>query len=152
MVGTYLLDNGLSMAEIKDQSIHECPFCDLEIHERIIGKKGTVYAVADRYSVTSGHVLVVPFRHSSDFFTMTRKEKQDMVDLIDDLRNDLLQKDASISGFNIGTNCGRVAGQTIMHAHMHVIPRREGDSKDPLGGVRCVIPSKKAYKSAETKR
>lgn len=126
--------------------MNQCPFCDPGLKKRILRKKGIVYAVADRYPVTPGHTLIIPIRHSSDFFTMTKQEQYDMLELLDDLRSALMREDSSITGFNVGTNCGLPAGQTVMHAHVHLIPRRKGDSPNPVGGVRWVIPSKGNYK------
>ena len=57
----------------------------------------------------------------------------------------MTEADSTITGFNIGTNCGESAGQTIFHAHLHLIPRREGDTANPKGGVRGVIPDKMGY-------
>ena len=56
-----------------------------------------------------------------------------------------MKEDKSVKGFNIGTNAGKVAGQSIFHCHIHVIPRRKGDVDNPQGGVRSVIPSKQHY-------
>ncbi len=120
----------------------KCPFCAAEAIE---AEHGSVYAIKDKFPVTPGHMLVIPFRHQPDFFTMTRRERRDAEDLILHLRARLLHDDPSIQGFNIGCNNGEVAGQTIMHVHWHLIPRREGDTPNPRGGVRGVIPSKMSY-------
>jgi len=76
---------------------------------------------------------------------MTSRERRDAETLILYLKGDILKDDPSVTGFNIGINCGASAGQTIMHAHMHLIPRRDGDTSNPRGGVRGVIRSKMAY-------
>lgn len=65
--------------------------------------------------------------------------------MIDQVKKRLLQKDKTISGFNVGFNAGKDAGQTIMHCHIHVIPRRKGDVLEPLGGIRNIIPGKGKY-------
>lgn len=76
---------------------------------------------------------------------MTSAERSDALELIERLREELLNNDRSILGFNLGMNCGLAAGQTVMHAHIHLIPRRDGDTIDPRGGVRGVIPEKMKY-------
>lgn len=76
---------------------------------------------------------------------MTAFERRDAEVLLFRIRRRLLEKDPGIVGFNVGLNCGEVAGQTIMHAHIHLIPRREGDDPEPVGGIRGVIPDKKKY-------
>lgn len=90
-------------------------------------------------------MLVIPLRHTPDFFSMTEEERIDTLSLIDALARRLRTLDATVTGFNIGMNCGESAGQTVMHAHVHVIPRRQGDTPDPRGGVRGVIPNKMSY-------
>lgn len=92
-------------------------------------------------------MLVIPRRHTPDFFTMTREEKESAFDLIDHLRSQIQTTDPDVRGFNVGMNCGEVAGQTVMHAHIHLIPRRRGDTPDPSGGVRGVIPGRRKYLS-----
>ena len=76
---------------------------------------------------------------------MTSQEKVQALELIHTLRREAQLRDPSILGFNVGANCGVVAGQTIMHAHIHFIPRRAGDTADPQGGVRGVIPDRMRY-------
>ena len=76
---------------------------------------------------------------------MTAQERQDADDLIQMMRDRIRASDASVTGFNIGMNCGQTAGQTIMHAHIHLIPRRAGDVENPKGGVRGAIPHKMHY-------
>jgi ATP adenylyltransferase len=123
----------------------DCPFCPEEIHSKIIEEYGAVWAIMDNYPVTKGHLLVIPRRHTPDFFPMTPDEAKDAGHLLRQLRERLSRQDSTISGFNIGINCGFSAGQTIMHAHIHLIPRRDGDTPRPRGGVRGVIPDKMSY-------
>lgn len=123
----------------------ECPFCTKEIDAKIIAECGSVFAVEDAYPVAKGHVLVLPRRHTPDFFSMTSEEWKDAEDLLRELRERALSEDATITGFNVGMNCGISAGQTILHAHIHLIPRRDGDTPHPRGGVRGVIPDKMSY-------
>ena len=122
-----------------------CPFCSASIESKIIERLGTVVAIRDKHSVTKGHVLVLPIRHTLDFFSITSEEKKDADKLIRILRDRIEKSDSTVTGFNIGTNCGKSAGQTIMHAHIHLIPRRNGDTPNPKGGVRGVIPEKMEY-------
>jgi len=120
----------------------KCPFCiDIEIIE----EHGSVFAMKDNYPVTKGHHLIIPFRHTDDYFSMTKTERDDATELIRVLKNKLESKDKTITGFNIGMNSGESAGQTVMHSHIHLIPRRDGDTKKPRGGVRGVIPDKMSY-------
>ncbi len=123
----------------------DCPFCPEKIHAKIIDEHGTVFAIADSYPVAKGHILVLPRRHTPDFFSMTSEEWKDAEDLLRKLRERALSSDATITGFNVGMNCGTSAGQTILHAHIHLIPRRDGDTPHPRGGVRGVIPDKMSY-------
>jgi diadenosine tetraphosphate (Ap4A) HIT family hydrolase len=87
-------------------------------------------------------MLVIPKRHTADFFSLTEVERTDADQLLRVLRNRKAAEDQTIEGFNVGWNCGEAAGQTVIHAHAHLIPRRRGDVDRPAGGVRAVIPSK----------
>ncbi len=119
-----------------------CPFCN---GVKLVSKNNSVFAIKDNYPVTKGHHLIIPFRHTDDYFTMTKTERDDATELIRVLKKKLEQKDPTITGFNIGMNSGESAGQTVMHSHIHLIPRRDGDTKKPRGGVRGVIPDKMDY-------
>ncbi|MDA8310864.1 MAG: HIT family protein [Actinomycetota bacterium] len=123
---------------------NSCRFCDLIAEMKGVAI-GTVSVIDDAFPVTPGHSLIVPRRHISDYFGMTFTEKCDIDRAILWLRTELLKSDPSIEGFNIGTNAGEVAGQTIAHAHIHLIPRRHGDTPLPRGGVRGVIPDRMQY-------
>jgi diadenosine tetraphosphate (Ap4A) HIT family hydrolase len=122
-----------------------CPFCYDNIKNRIVAEQNSVVAISDNYPVTDGHLLIVPKRHIEDYFSMNETEKKDTGVLIMKLKNRIMEEDHSITGFNIGTNIGESAGQTIFHAHIHLIPRREGDTPHPHGGVRGVLPEKMSY-------
>lgn len=122
-----------------------CVFCDKEIMARQVAERGSVFAIADKYPVTSGHLLVIPRRHVDDWFAMSDKERADTLEIIGLLRERILQEDPSVTGFNIGMNCGHSAGQTVMHAHIHLIPRRDGDIFDPRGGIRGCVPDMMQY-------
>ncbi|AAS97317.1 HIT family protein [Nitratidesulfovibrio vulgaris] len=132
--------------DMKDHS-KECIFCALQHSPHMVRENATCYAIRDKYAVTEGHLLIIPKRHTEDYFSLTQAEKRDADALLRELRDELASADASISGFNVGVNCGEDAGQTIFHAHIHLIPRRKGDTPDPRGGVRGVIPHRMAYPS-----
>jgi len=104
----------------------KCVFCSDEIRHRVLMEQGTVFAVEDLYPVTQGHLLVIPHRHTLDYFSMTDEERFDAQRMLIALREQILRYDSTVQGFNIGINCGPVAGQSILHAHIHLIPRREG--------------------------
>ncbi len=123
-----------------------CPFCNLEQKEPIIASNETAYAVADGFPVTPLHMLVIPRRHTLDYFTMTAQERRDAEELILQLRDKIMSEDPAVVAFNIGINCGVVAGQSVMHAHFHLIPRRKGDTPNPRGGVRGVLPCENEHK------
>ena len=129
----------------QDANLTECPFCGKAVEDRIIKECDSVIAIRDKYPVSEYHMLVLPRRHTPDFFTMTPREKDDAEKLILLLKEEIMKNDGSVAGFNIGINCGEAAGQTIMHAHIHLIPRRHGDTPNPRGGVRGVIPAKMLY-------
>jgi len=130
---------------MRSKTIFNCPFCSPIIDSKIVESLGAVVAIEDKHPVTKGHILVLPIRHASDFFSMTFAEKKDALNLIRILRDRIQKSDATVTGFNIGMNCGKSAGQTIMHAHIHLIPRRNGDALKPKGGVRGVIPDRMVY-------
>jgi diadenosine tetraphosphate (Ap4A) HIT family hydrolase len=122
-----------------------CVFCSSDILGRIVDKHGHVFAIEDQYPVTPGHLLVMPYRHAEDLFSMTVMEQQHAFVLLQSLKDKILSEDNTVTGFNIGMNCGESAGQTVMHAHIHLIPRREGDVADPRGGIRGCVPGKMNY-------
>ena len=98
----------------------------------------------DTYPVTKGHTLVIPRRHVASFFDTTREERAAMMDLLEEAKK-ILEKEYAPDGYNIGINNGAAAGQTIMHVHMHLIPRYLGDTTDPRGGIRRIFADKAAY-------
>ena len=122
-----------------------CLFCDSK-KSGIAHENDLAYASYDSYPVSDHHCLIIPKRHIKDYFDMTNDELISCNDLIQMIKNEILKKDNTVKGFNIGTNAGKIAGQSIMHCHIHLIPRREGDVDNPQGGVRSVIPNKQHYK------
>ena len=121
-----------------------CLFCEMP-EERIIAENELAYAIYDAFPVTNLHTLIIPKRHVSDFFSLYQPEKNAMSNLLDLQRQEILNSDPSVTGFNVGNNIGEDAGQTIMHCHTHLIPRRHSDVAEPRGGVRGVIPDKQKY-------
>lgn len=120
-----------------------CPFCSLSL-ERVYRPGRLCLAFGDAYPVSRGHTLVIPRRHVGSFFEITREEKDEIFDVLEWCRNDLLARHAP-AGFNIGINDGAAAGQTVMHLHIHLIPRYNGDKSDPRGGIRWIFPDKADY-------
>ena len=122
-----------------------CIFCKIRKEELQFENK-LAYSSTDSYPVSEFHSLIVPKRHVETYFELTNDEIQACNELILKTKEKILKQDSSIKGFNIGTNAGKVAGQSIMHCHIHLIPRRVGDVENPQGGVRSVIPKKQHYK------
>jgi diadenosine tetraphosphate (Ap4A) HIT family hydrolase len=116
---------------------HRCPFCSPD--PKVIKAENTFwYARWDRFPASKGHMLVIPFRHVQDCFDTTPEEKASVFDVIDAART-IIDEKYSPDGYNVGFNAGRVAGQGVMHCHVHVIPRYRGDTDNPHGGVRGVV-------------
>lgn len=122
----------------------DCIFCHIK-DSRIIHQTKHFLVIRDAYPVTDGHLLIVPKAHKEDVFDLSEAETNELPSLISEMRDHLMGEDLSISGFNIGANCGASAGQTIFHCHIHFIPRRDGDADNPRGGVRGVIPERQSY-------
>ena len=126
-------------------SQEDCIFCK-KTKCKIISKFKFFFVIRDTaYPVTKHHTLIITNRHIDDFFELTKNEMSELDKILKKQKEELTRLDKRISGFNIGVNIGRNAGQSIMHCHIHLIPRRKGDVKDPRGGVRGVIPSKQKY-------
>ncbi|MDQ3691168.1 MAG: HIT family protein [Chloroflexota bacterium] len=121
-----------------------CPLCHRIAEEDIIIKDRLAFAIADAFPLTPGHSLVVPRRHEPDFFALSTEERSAMLALAVELRS-VLSDQYGFQDLNLGLNNGPAAGQTVPHAHLHVIPRYEGDSPDPRGGVRWMFPDRAAY-------
>lgn len=119
-----------------------CVFCRPQ--REILAENANALAVFDTFPVSPGHALVVPKRHVMTIFEMSLDEYTDCFRLVLPLK-DLLSARYSPDGYNVGANCGKAAGQSVWHAHIHVIPRYTGDVSEPRGGVRGVIPLKASY-------
>ncbi len=122
-----------------------CIFCKTRKGE-ILFENQLAYSSMDSYPVSKFHSLIVPKRHFENYFELTPEEILACYELILKTKENIFKKDRSVKGFNIGTNAGKVAGQSIMHCHIHLIPRRVGDVENPQGGVRSVIPKNQHYK------
>ena len=122
----------------------DCIFCNLEV-SRIEDENKLFQVIRDLYPVTEGHTLIIPRRHVPSFFELTEEEHTSFLEMLHAQKEKLGTMDQTISGFNVGINDGADAGQTVMHCHIHLIPRRKGDMENPRGGVRGVIPRKQSY-------
>ena len=124
--------------QMTEQTEHDdpqapCPFCtEAASGEHVVAECGTVVAIADLTPVAEGHLLIITRRHTEDLFSMTAQERADAMTLAGTLREQALAADTTVTGFNVGANCGASAGQQVMHAHIHFIPRR-GDA--PIKGA-----------------
>jgi diadenosine tetraphosphate (Ap4A) HIT family hydrolase len=127
--------------------MENCPFCKIERlinKDRIVYQDDTWIAIYDNYPVSQGHVLLIPKRHVETFFNLNMVEFGSLGVTIGIIKM-ILDKKFHPDGYNIGANCGEAAGQTVMHCHIHIIPRYKGDMENPRGGVRGVIPEKQKY-------
>ena len=120
-----------------------CPFCN-PLKEEIVLANNLCYARYDKFPASPGHLLLIPYRHIPTLFDATDAELATLLALVREAK-DLLDERFHPDGYNIGVNVGTAAGQTVMHLHVHVIPRYAGDMEDPRGGVRGVIPERRGY-------
>lgn len=133
--------------EVKVERQPGCLFCQIADQERkanIVGQFKHCYVIKDEYPVSNGHILIIPNHHTENWFTADEDVRFDMMKAMHFMKEQL-DKEYQPHGYNIGANCGEVAGQSVMHLHLHLIPRYIGDMKNPKGGVRGVIPSKQRY-------
>ena len=119
----------------------ECPFCERLQSGDVVMENELAAVLRDAYPVSAGHVLIVPKRHEGSMLALSEEEQLSMLQLA----RMVCRESAATDGFTIGANVGQAAGQTVSHAHLHIIPRYQGDVADPRGGVRWVIPEKAAY-------
>lgn len=118
-----------------------CPFCSFD---DIVLRNELAYVRFDKHPVNPGHCLIITFRHVADFFATTDDERQAMLALTEAAKQ-MLDRNFAPQGYNLGINVGKVAGQTVPHVHLHLIPRYAGDTGNPRGGVRGVIPVRQNY-------
>lgn len=121
-----------------------CVFCGGIEKDRVLFETTQWIAMYDKYPVSKGHVLLIPKRHVKTIFGLTREEQESIMPMASMICG-ILDEKFKPNGYNIGVNCYEAAGQTVMHCHIHIIPRYDGDVEDPRGGVRGVIPSKQKY-------
>jgi ATP adenylyltransferase len=119
-----------------------CPFCNLE-SEKILECELS-FAIYDGFPVNEGHALIIPKRHTANYFDLSLEEQKDCIELLNQVKG-IVQEKYNPAGFNVGININEAAGQTVPHVHIHLIPRYEGDVEEPRGGVRGVIPEKRSY-------
>lgn len=120
-----------------------CPFCTLPL-SRIVKGDELAFIIHDAFPVSPGHTLIIPCRHVGSFFDTNVKERESLLRMLDQAKT-ILDREFRPDGYNVGINDGPAAGQTVTHLHIHLIPRYKGDSADPRGGVRWVIPDKAKY-------
>ena len=123
---------------------NNCIFCSKE-KLNIIYEDDIFFVIRDSFPVTKDHTLIILNNHDKSYFDLRDKDILQLNNILKFQKESLMQNDNTITGFNIGINQGKSAGQTVMHLHIHLIPRRKGDIEDPRGGVRGVIPSKQKY-------
>ena len=121
----------------------DCLFCHLP-GGSVVAESRHALAIRDRYPVSNGHTLVIPKAHAATIFDQSADVQADIWRLVAQVRNEL-QSEFRPDGFNVGLNEGTAAGQTVQHAHVHIIPRSHGDVADPKGGIRWVLPARAAY-------
>ena len=120
-----------------------CPFCPPRSDE-ILLERPLAFLQRDKRPLTKGHALIIPRRHVATFFETTPEERVAMLELLDEAKM-ILDREHRPDGYNVGINDGAAAGQTVMHVHVHIIPRYLGDKSDPRGGIRWMLPEKAAY-------
>ena len=125
-------------------SKNSCIFCNMDAFD-IQAENDYAYVINDAFPITEMHALIIPKRHVKTYFDLNADELGACHDLLNSMRSGILDEDSSVEGFNIGMNNGTVAGQTIDHCHIHLIPRREGDVINATGGVRNIIPGMGDY-------
>ena len=126
-----------------DSTAKPCLFCALP-EGRIVIANTLAMTIRDGFPISPGHTLIIPKRHVATFFDATSEERLSLLELMDKAKREL---DAELhpAAYNIGVNDGPAAGQTILHLHIHLIPRYDGDASDPRGGVRWIFPKKAKY-------
>lgn len=122
----------------------KCIFCNIKKIDKIICESEHVIAFLDLYPVTPGHTLIIPKEHVINYFDISPALQNEMWNLVNRCK-EILDNTYHPNGYNIGININKSAGQTILHTHIHLIPRYSGDTQDPKGGVRGVIAEKQKY-------
>lgn len=128
---------------MSQRRLTDCPFC-FASGTSVSCANAHAYARRDAFPISKGHTLIIPRRHVASLFECTAEERSALLEVLEEAKREL---DAEFhpDGYNIGINDGAAAGQTVMHLHIHLIPRYKGDKEDPRGGVRWIFPDKAAY-------
>jgi len=132
------------MTEATTKKSDGCRFCEPAPNRNVLIEGKTGFAALDRHPVSEGHFLVIPYRHFSDYFEISDEELKELWSLVAQAKK-IIDKKHNPDGYNIGINVGELAGQSIPHLHIHVMPRYKGDVENPKGGVRGILPKKKLY-------
>mgnify|MGYP004468513009 FL=1 len=123
----------------------DCVFCqNFMPNKKPLLQNKLAIAYFDEFPVSKGHILIISKRHATTFFDLTIEEQISLITLLNECK-EYIDKKYNPDGYNVGLNCGEFAGQSVMHVHMHLIPRYKGDVSNPRGGVRGIIPNKKNY-------
>ena len=129
---------------IYDKRQVNCLFCYPE-KSRVLVEVELAYVFRDKFPVSKGHILIIPKRHVSSFFELFTPEVNSCIRLLNEAKRRIEKEDSTVAGFNIGINVNEAAGQSVMHCHLHLLPRRFGDVPNPRGGVRNIMPGKGNY-------
>lgn len=127
--------------------VEHCIFCRMasgQMQTDIIDRFEHCFVMKDSFPVSKGHLLIIPNTHTENWFTASEEVQKEMMHVLTIMKQ-RLDIELHPDGYNVGLNCGKAAGQTVMHLHMHLIPRYLGDMEDPRGGIRGVIPHKQKY-------
>ena len=127
-----------------DSAEKDCVFCKLDADRTVLASSSLAFAIYDKFPVNSGHALIIPKRHTANYFDLSVEEQQALFALLNEVKQQLVEIH-SPDAFNVGINVGEAAGQTVGHVHIHLIPRYNGDMDNPRGGVRGVIPGQREY-------
>ena len=137
-------DKDNNILAVPDVDADECLFCNPKANE-ILDGNDLALCLIDNHPVVEGHCLIIPKRHAPTWFDLTVDEVLAINELAQGARARLTAADAGVTGFNLGTNAGPSAGQSVYHCHVHLFPRRNGDQENPRGGVRRIFPEKARY-------
>lgn len=124
--------------------MRDCFFCKTINNNDFELENESAIARFDDFPVNNGHLEIIPKRHVRDWRSTTQEERIAIFNLLDEAKK-MIDDKYKPDGYNIGMNLGEKAGQSVMHLHVHLIPRYDGDVKNPRGGVRGIIPEKQNY-------
>ncbi|MDD3008504.1 MAG: HIT domain-containing protein [Arcobacter sp.] len=131
---------------MKKKLLNDCKFCNILINkDELVEINKHAFAIYDKFPVTKYHTIIMPIKHIENYFELTLNQLSSINELLHKQKENLLLLDPTIIGFNIGINNGKSTGQTIKHLHIHLIPRKNNDIKNPEGGIRGIIPNKMKY-------